>query len=122
MGESQVQEPTFGTVDSILAAPDVGSEEMFIPEWGCKIRIQGLTQRQRGDIRVEATRDGQPIPEIVTLLMFIEGVREPKFERMHFGQLQEKASGVVDRVVDRITTLSGMTEEDRKRMMARFPG
>jgi len=115
-------EPKFGTVDQILSAPDVGVEEMTIPEWGCKIKVQGLTKRQQGDIRVESTRDGQPVPEIVTLLMFIEGVVEPKFERKHFGMLQEKASGVVDRVVQKITTLSGLTEEDQKRMMARFPG
>src|SRR5690348_7437899 len=88
-----------GTTDQILAATDVGSELMPVPEWGCSVRITGLTQRQRSDIREEATRGGKVVPDIVTLLTLIEGIAEPKFSRAQFGQLQQKASGVVDRIV-----------------------
>src|SRR5688572_5667858 len=114
------EEIQFGNVDAILAASDVKTAEMDVPEWGCKIRVRGLTKRQQPEIREEATRGRNVDADIVTLLMFIEGVVEPKFERKHFGQLQEKAAGVIDRVVAKVVELSGITPEDQRAMSERF--
>ena len=110
-----------GTIDQILTAPDIGTELMEVPEWGCAIRLRGISKRQQSDIREESTRGGQVVGELVVLLTFIEGVVEPQFTRAHIAQLQERAASVIDRVVARIFELSGLTEDDNRRMMERFP-
>ena len=97
-----------GTVEGILAAPDLGPGELMpIPEWGCAIRVRGLSKREQQDIRKEAMRGNELDPDASEMLTFMTGVVEPKFERKYYGQLIEKSSGVIDRVLKKIISLSG---------------
>src|SRR5690606_19557707 len=60
----------YGTVEAILAAPDISEEDMFIPEWNCTIRIRSLTKAQQHAIRSEASRgqkNQEPNPERVEI-------------------------------------------------------
>lgn len=119
----KLQELPLGTVEGILAAPDIATETMPIPEWGCSIRVRGLTKIQQQAIRKEAARgqrNNEPDSDRIEMLMFLTGVVEPKFERGHYPQLMEKNSGVLDRVLQRIAKLSGADPEAIARAMQQF--
>jgi len=113
----------YGTVEAILAAPDISEEDMFIPEWNCTIRIRSLTKAQQHAIRSEASRgqkNQEPNPERVEMLMFLSGVTQPQFSREHYSQLLNKNTGVIDRVIQKIAKLSGADPKAVEEAKAQF--
>ena len=100
---------TRGTVDSILASVDVREEELDVPEWGVSLLIRGLTKRQQLEVRKNSQLpNGESDPSQVELNLFMAGVVEPEFKPEHFGRLLDKSTGVIDRVNQAITDLSGL--------------
>jgi hypothetical protein len=130
MGESyEVVEPVeavdglkIGSVDQILQAPDVEEELYAVPEWACALRLRGLTKRQQMDCRKRSIRNGQLDTGMMEMLMFLAGVVEPSFSEAHYGQLMGKSFAVMDRILKRITILSGMKEEDVANVAMTFSG
>jgi len=112
--------PKLLTIDAILAAPDVGEELFPVPEWDGSVKLRGLTKRQQAMAVSQATINGRVDTDVVQLLVFIAGVVEPKFGPEHMGQLQEKAYGVIERVTQRIMTLSGMSDTFLQELANRF--
>jgi hypothetical protein len=54
------------------------------------------------------------------LLMFIEGVVEPKFSAQHIDLLREKSATAMDKVLGAILDLGGMTPERQADMERDF--
>jgi len=104
-----VEELPLGTVDGILAAPDLNLEgELFpVPEWQCSIKVRGMTKREQIDIRNKSIRGSEVDASVSEMLTFITCVVEPKFQESHYGQLIEKSAGVIDRVLKKAMSLSG---------------
>jgi hypothetical protein len=120
----QAQPVGYGTIESILAAPDVNTKDLYVPEWNCMVKVQGLTKAQQHQIRSEASRgqkNGEPDGNKVEMLLFLTGVVEPKFGREHYAALLNKNSGVLDRIIKEIGMLSGVGEDAIDEAAAQFP-
>lgn len=94
--------------DQVMAAKDLREETLPVPEWGGELRLRGLSMLQLSDINQMSTREGEVDPLRATILTFIHGVVEPVFTLNDYDDLKKK-SGVVGRVANRITQLSGVT-------------
>jgi len=117
-----VDEVSIGTLEQILAAPDLTEKVVEVPEWGCAVRLKAITKRQQMDIRQAATRGNTLDEGIMEMLMFIAGVAEPKFGREHYGELIQKASGVIDRLLKEILVLSGLDVKETEGLKLTFQG
>lgn len=100
-------------VTDILAANDITEELVRVPEWGGSVRIRAFTKRRQQELRAMATdpKTGQVDPHKLELQLFIHGVIEPQFAPIQATELLDKSAGAVDRVLERIMTISGMTRE-----------
>lgn len=98
------------TRDAIIAAQDIRTEEIEVPEWGGALTVRGFTLAQRHRLFEMAKRDGEIDSLRATILTFIEGVTEPKFTLADYDTLRDK-SAVVERVAMRILALSGIGKD-----------
>jgi len=108
------------TVDQIVNAPDVKTEEMLIPEWGGSILVKGLTQAE-----VHAAREASKVAEEIdeqrlAMSMFLAGVLEPKITPDYYELLRNKLAGPVNRVGKKILQLSGLDEKTVKEAESKF--
>lgn len=98
-----------GSREQILAAADIQTAVVSVPEWGCALKVRGLTLGEVNAITNLATRrDGKLNVLAGSIWTFIRGVVEPKFTDEDFDALKAK-SAVVLRVVKEINRLSGIT-------------
>lgn len=98
-------------VDAILAAKDLVEETIDIPEWGGAVKVRSFSKKQQQDVRDEAMVDGDLNAERLEMFLFLRGVVEPEFENEQYEQLREKNAAVIDRILNRIMKLSGLTPE-----------
>ena len=118
------------SVEDILRASDIKEETVDVPEWGGSVRVRSFTKAQAQSIRERATlqrdtRDkkaGTLDINHMELLMFIEGVVEPKFSEGHLLTLKEKSAAAIERVNRAIARLSGMDAQAVAAAEAVFPG
>jgi hypothetical protein len=99
----------FLSVEQILAANDLPSEIVDVPEWGGKVRIQGLSRAsydaiaKAAEVTVPATGPGQQATtrrddDKFSDLLFVACVVEPKFTTEHIPALRGKSLGALNRV------------------------
>jgi hypothetical protein len=103
--------PRMLSVEEILAAPDIQEKVVEVPEWGGAVKIKSFTKARQIQLRSEAVVNGEVDSERMELLMFIEGVVEPKFTTQHLDLLKNKAATAMDRVLGAILELGGLTPE-----------
>lgn len=107
----------------ILAAEDLETREVEVPEWGGAVRLRQLTAAQRdqigaalyqvpddGPARAAATRR-----EILIRSMVSAG-GVPLFDAASYEQLLAKAPAPLDRLFFAALDLNGMTEAARERL------
>lgn len=111
-----------GLKDTILAANDIPSETVDIPEWGVKVQCRGLdvstyTGLQRA-ARTDVTPggDAQVDMRLFYCLLVVGGVYDPDtgapvFTEADIPALGEKAMHPIDRLTKVINRLSGMGED-----------
>ena len=103
----------FLTVDEILAANDLPTEIVHIPEWGGNVKIQGLTRaafdaiNKAAEVAIPATGPGQQATtrrdeDRFSEALFIACVLEPKFTEEHLPALRQKSLGALNRVYQAI--------------------
>ena len=97
------------TREQILAANDLGTDVVHVPEWGGDLQVRGLTLGEVNHIVALSTKNGAHDNLLGAIYTFVRGVQEPKFTDLDVDDLKKK-SAVVLRVVKRINELSGMTE------------
>ncbi len=100
------------TAEDILTACDVKEEEVFVKEWGGNIKVKSLTVDQMQRIRKDAMLDGVYDEEKFTMLLFTEGVSEPKFTEDQRIQLKEKSMASFGKVMVAIQKISGIESEE----------
>lgn len=98
------------TAEAILGAADTPEEVLPVPEWGGSVRIRGLTKRQQVDARARSMVNGEVDVAESQMVLWMEGVIEPRFTREQMAALFEKNAGAVDRVLKRLLVLSGMDD------------
>lgn len=104
-----VEPPRMLTIDQILNAPDVQEHVMEVPEWGGSVKLRGFTKGQQQHFKRQATIKGEINEDRLEMLMFINGVVEPKFSTDQIELLREKSFGVVERILAEILKLSGLS-------------
>lgn len=109
------------TVEAIIAAKDLKIEVIDVPEWGGSVKVQSFTKKGQQQVRELATVDDEIDPERLEMFMFIHGVIDPQFTDDTFELLRDKNAGVIDRILQRIMSLSGMDAESLTRAQEKFP-
>lgn len=119
------QEPSNGHIalsrDEILAATDIVTEWVDVPEWGGGVFVRGLTATERD--RMEASllnAKGQPqIAKLETFRarMGVSALVDEHGAKLFRGDadlaaLGKKSAAALDRVLDVARRLSGMSEAD----------
>lgn len=103
----------FLTVDQILAASDLPSEIVEVPEWNGRIKVQGLSRAaydaiaRQAEVTIPATGPGQQAgtrrdDDKFSDLLFIACVVEPQFTAEHIPALRDKSLGALNRVYQAI--------------------
>jgi hypothetical protein len=104
----------FLSVEQILAADDIPSEVVDVPEWGGKVKVKGLTRgafdrvNKASEIVIPATGPGQrPTTQRdegkFAEMLFLECVVEPKFNEEHIAALADKSVAALNRVYEAIS-------------------
>lgn len=108
------------TRDTILAAQDIQTEEVEVPEWGGSVLVRGMTGAER-DAFEESVLTGKGRKRDVNLKNFrarliVKSVVNRKGERVFthadIDALGQKSAAALARVFDVATRLSGMSDED----------
>ena len=109
--------------DDILAADDLPSEDVPVPEWGGTVRVQGLSGQDRDSYfsSMALMRGGQPAGMdtanasaklVARCLVGDDG--KPLFTEHDIDLLGAKSAVALGRVFTVATRLSGMDEDDVK--------
>lgn len=103
----------FLTIDQILAANDIPTETVDVPEWGGRVKVQGLSRAafdavgKAAEVVVPATGPGQQATtrrddDKFSEALFLACVVEPKFSEEHLPALRNKSLGALNRVYQAI--------------------
>ena len=112
----------------ILAADDIPSEIVPVPEWGGAVRVIGMTVKARGKyeasfrkevrnragvVEVQQNTAGLlTVRERLVLLCTVDAENKQLFTAEDIPALSEKSAVAMERVVTAAKKLSGMSEED----------
>ena len=103
--------------DKILAADDLPSETVYVPEWDVDVKIVGLNGKQRGRImdRVLDQKTRHVDMEKLETLLLIQSLRDPEddspiFQEADIDALQKKSSKAIQDLTFVAMHLSGFGE------------
>lgn len=114
--------------DQILAADDIPTKLVSVPEWGGDVRMRGLTGterdqyeaslfQQRGEKRVLRTENARA--RLVALCL-IGDDGERMFSDAEMKELGRKSGKVLDRLFDEARKLSGLGNDDVEELVEGF--
>lgn len=103
------------TVEDILTSVDVKPEKVEVPQWKGSVTIRPFTKEAQQRARKQAMTNGEIDTDRLEMILFIEGVTEPKFTEEHYDQLLQKNAAAVDLVLTKIMAVSGITEDEAKK-------
>jgi hypothetical protein len=110
------------TIDEILAVPDLEEKIVEVPEWGGSVRVKGMTKREQQQLRKQATDPltGRIDPDRLEILMLAHCLAEPRITVEQAEQLAEKSAVAVDRVLQAIMDVAGLSDAAQKAMVKAF--
>ena len=103
--------------DQILAANDIPSEKVPVPEWGVTVEVRGMTGAERTRIMDKAVDQQGGVnlqfvyPEIVIATSFDDITGEQIFKPSDRDTLLNKSAVALDRLAQVGMKLSGFTQE-----------
>jgi len=103
------------TAEDILSSVDITPEIVDVPQWGGTVTIQPFTKEAQQRARKQAMNDGEIDTDRLEMVLFIEGVVEPKFTEEHYEALKGKSAAAIDLVLQKIMSASGITEDEAKK-------
>ena len=120
--------------DAILAASDIETEDVAVPEWGGSVRVRGMSGKERSEFELSlqeplkqskgAERRYGPktqtnirtIREKLCMWCIVDAHGQRLFSDDDLGAIADKSAAALERVVDAAMRLSGMNEEDVEQM------
>lgn len=100
--------PNILTAEEVLAADDLPTETIEIPEWGGSVKVRSFTKAQQQEIRVKATKGNGEIDESrLEMLLVLHALIEPQFSEDQLAQLAEKSASAIDGILTTINSLAG---------------
>jgi hypothetical protein len=118
--------PRILTADEIWAIADTPERTIEIPEWGCSVRVRGLTLEEiakvaeRATVRNPRTNVDEQDRALLAAYTVITGMVEPKLSLSDLGRLRTRSATAITRIVQAISSL-GATE-DSVREADKSPG
>ena len=106
------------TAEDILSSVDVKPEVVEVPQWGGTVTIQAFTKEAQQRARKQAMSDGEMDTDRLELILFIEGVIEPKFTEADYEKLKGKSAAAIDLVLEKIMSASSIDPEEAKQVGA----
>lgn len=109
--------------DDILDADDTAEEIVYVKEWKGSVVIKGVTKNEFDHMR-RMSRNPKNKGRSNAILereLLIAGMVKPRIDIARYNMLQEKSSGVILRLTNKILEKSGLSEESEKRREQRFP-
>ena len=112
--------PPLASREAILSISDLVVEEMFIPEWNVRVRIKGLTAKERDAYEQSLTvgkganqsLNMQNARARLAVMTMVGADNQPLFSRSDVEALGRKSAIALERIFDRARRLSGLTNED----------
>ncbi len=107
--------------DTILTADDLAESVEDIPEWGVKLKLRGMTGKQRIRLVEGVSAKGKDrefmysdilIATVLVPELNEKGENEPVFDKADREALAGKAGGVLERLALKVMKLSGVSIED----------
>jgi hypothetical protein len=118
------KEPRILTFEDILAAEDIQSRTLEVPEWGGAVRLRTFTKdvelQMRGQARDQRT--GVVDSEKLEMLMLVYGVVEPVLTLDQIPHLRTKNAAVIDKILTEIVGLNRLGEDAIEKALAAFQG
>lgn len=107
--------------ERLIAAKDIRTEEVDVPEWDGSLLLRGMTVTERRNCRSlarEANESGDvQVDDLkMSMLTICMCCVEPKLELEDVSYFEEKSSGVVQRLFNKILELSCFSEPQGKKV------
>lgn len=103
---------TFLKREAILAASDLGTTDVEVPEWGGTIRVRQMTLRERGEFAKRATgEDAAVVGAWLISAVAVDESGAPLFKPEDVKELEKRSWKALDRVVAAILKLNRLTDE-----------
>lgn len=109
------------TAADILAADDIGTEYIEVPEWGGTVKLTALTGEQRNKIGALMRAEGKRIGEDTAVAFFqmrivaasmIDEAGKRLFNQSDVEKLAKKSGAALSRVYAACAKLSGLGDEE----------
>jgi hypothetical protein len=102
------------TKDDILAANDIPSSEILVPEWGGKVYIKTMNGAEREQFERAFEESKQRLTVRATLAVFTvcDDKGEPLFTIADVDRLTKKSSRALDRIFDVARKLNGLGDRE----------
>lgn len=99
--------------EDILGCNDIPTELVEVPEWGGTVKVRGMTagERDRFDDQIR-TQGLSALRATMAANGIIDEDGKRLFTDIEVGKLAEKSAEALDRVVEVVSRLSGLTPED----------
>ncbi len=106
------------TKEQILAAQDLPTEDVSVPEWGGTVRVRGMTGSERDAWELLQLDDKKPADIRATLLAFtiVDEKGALVFQPEEISALGKKSAKALQRVFRVAQKLSRITEADVKEL------
>lgn len=98
----------------------VKEELVDVPELGGKVKVRGFTKGQEQGIRHASMKGGKLDTDLYEMLVLLGGVVEPQFTEADIAELKDAYAGTLNRILERILDLSGLTEGAQDRAAELF--
>lgn len=116
------------TRESILAASDIETEEVHIPEWKGSVFVRGLTAGQRDKWENLSVTVKGKTREVTTnhlrarlaVMACVDGDGKLLFTEADIPQLGRKSSRAIDRIYEVAARLSGISDDDLDDVVKNF--
>ncbi|WP_417534206.1 hypothetical protein [Marinobacterium stanieri] len=108
---------TLLTRDQILAADDIKSEVVEVPEWGGSVRVRTMTGTARDRLEAQmvasdGTADTTNVRAKYVAAGIVDEQGEPVFTEGDIAALGKRSCAALDRVFEAVQRLSGVTNKD----------
>lgn len=116
--------------DEILAANDIQTEEVKVPEWGGSVLVRGLTALERDRFEASVvTQKGKTVEVKIenaraklASWTIVDEQGKPLFGPKDIAELGKKSAAAMNRVYNVAARLSGITDEDLEEITQDFGG
>jgi len=114
----------------ILAADDLTTEEVAVPEWGGTVLVRGMTGRERDafEAGLGQERNGKVVQNFtntrakIVIRCTVDAAGNRVFDDADIEVLGEKSGAALDRVFEVAARLSGLGDRDVEELAGNFGG